>query len=98
MNTNMNKRLIRLTESDLHQIIKESVKNVITEGREVQMSDNAILALAKIVVQEFGDGNCIDLSNPKELLETVRYVMRMERCDELKALQYMSGALGGGWG
>lgn len=30
-NTNMNKKLIRLTESDLHRIVKESVNRVITE-------------------------------------------------------------------
>ena len=89
---------MRYVSESIDDIVKESIKNVINEGREVQMSDNAILALAKIVVEEFGNGNCIDLNNPKDLLETVRYVMRMERCDELKALQYMSGALGGGWG
>ena len=30
-NTNMNKKLIRLTESDLHRIVKESVNQVLTE-------------------------------------------------------------------
>lgn len=30
-NTNMNKKLIRLTESDLHKVIKESVNKVLTE-------------------------------------------------------------------
>lgn len=30
-NTNMNKKLIRLTESDLHRIVKESVKRVLKE-------------------------------------------------------------------
>ena len=30
-NTNMNKKLIRLTESDLHKIVKESVNRVLTE-------------------------------------------------------------------
>ena len=30
-NTNMNKKLIRLTESDLHRIVKESVNRVIKE-------------------------------------------------------------------
>lgn len=28
----MNKRLIRLTEGDLHRIVKESVKKILTEG------------------------------------------------------------------
>ena len=31
-NRNMNKKLIRLTESDLHRIVKESVNNILTEG------------------------------------------------------------------
>lgn len=31
-NLNMNKKLIRLTESDLHQIVKESVNKVLREG------------------------------------------------------------------
>jgi hypothetical protein len=30
-NTNMNKKLIRLTESDLHRIVKESVKKILRE-------------------------------------------------------------------
>jgi hypothetical protein len=32
-NTNMNKKLIRLTESDLHRIVKESVKRVLRENK-----------------------------------------------------------------
>ena len=31
-NTNMNKKLIRLTENDLHKIVKESVNRVLREG------------------------------------------------------------------
>ena len=31
-NTNMNKKLIRLTESDLHRIVKESVNRILDEG------------------------------------------------------------------
>jgi hypothetical protein len=30
----MNKKLIRLTESDLHRIIEESIKTVLTEGEQ----------------------------------------------------------------
>ncbi len=33
-NTNMNKKLIRLNESDLHRIVKESVKRVLKEEME----------------------------------------------------------------
>lgn len=32
-NTNMNKKLIRLTESDLHKIVKESVYRILSEAR-----------------------------------------------------------------
>ena len=32
----MNKRLIRLTENDLHRIVKESVKKVINEGNTTE--------------------------------------------------------------
>ena len=35
-NTNMKKKLIRLTESDLHRIVKESVKKVLTEEISIQ--------------------------------------------------------------
>jgi len=38
-NTNMNKKLIRLTESDLHKIVKESVKKIIKEGWKDVPSD-----------------------------------------------------------
>ena len=31
-NTNMNKKLIRLTESDLHKIVKEAVNKILTES------------------------------------------------------------------
>ena len=31
-NTNMNKKLIRLTESDLHRIVKQSVNRVLKES------------------------------------------------------------------
>ena len=38
-NTNMNKKLIRLTESDLHRIVKQSVNKILKEG----VGDNAYL-------------------------------------------------------
>ena len=38
-NRNMNKKLIRLTESDLHRIVKESVKRIIKEGWKDVPSD-----------------------------------------------------------
>ena len=41
-NTNMNKKLIRLTESDLHRIVKESVQKILNEVRylDVDFPDN----------------------------------------------------------
>ena len=48
----MNKRLIRLTESDLHKIVKESVDKIIKEGIEGDMlkhnAQNAIIALSVV--------------------------------------------------
>jgi len=38
-NTNMSKKLIRLTESDLHKIVKESVNRVMKEGVEFSSED-----------------------------------------------------------
>lgn len=45
-NTNMNKKLIRLTESDLHKIVKESVKRVLNEDETNEVED-AIVYLSK---------------------------------------------------
>ena len=61
------------------------------------MDPNEVMTLAKIVVKKYGNGNCIDLNNTEELVQTVAQVMRMNNCDEYEALVYMSGAKGGGW-
>ena len=45
---NMAKKLIRLTESDLHKIVKESVKKVIKEEQEI---DNQIQEIYQILQQ-----------------------------------------------
>ena len=45
-NTNMNKKLIRLTESDLRRIVKESVKRVLNEDETNEVED-AIVYLSK---------------------------------------------------
>ena len=37
----MNKRLIRLTESDLHRIVRESVKHVLTEEQLITLGSAA---------------------------------------------------------
>ena len=48
----MNKKLIRLTEGDLHKIVKESVDKIIKEGIEDDMlkhnAQNAIIALSVV--------------------------------------------------
>ena len=38
-NTNMNKKLIRLTESDLHKIVKEAVNKILTESASDDVFD-----------------------------------------------------------
>lgn len=94
------KKKIKLTESVLHKLVQESVIKVLSESMDTNggLDANDILALANIVVKKYGNGNCIDLDNPQQLINDVQYVMRTERCDEYEALVYMSGAKGGGWG
>ena len=36
----MAKKIIRLTENDLHKLIKESVKKVIKEGNDIPVGSN----------------------------------------------------------
>ena len=43
----MNKKLIRLTESDLHRIVKESVNRVLNEIGDTPRGQNRLGALAK---------------------------------------------------
>lgn len=38
----MNKKLIRLTESDLHKIVKESVKRVLNEDETNEVEDTIV--------------------------------------------------------
>lgn len=101
INTHLNmKKLIKLTESDLHKLVKESVKKIVTEsmGANGGIDVNDIMSLANIVIKKYGHGNMIDTSNPEELVQNVQQVMKTEGCDEYEALVYMSGAKGGGWG
>ena len=96
------KKQITLKESDLHRIVKESISNFLNERTALtqgeSLGDEEIMTLAKIIVSKYGNGNCIDLSDPQGVIETVKYVMRSERCDEIEALKYMAGVYGGGWG
>lgn len=61
-NINMNKKLIRLTESDLHRIVKESVNKILNEGvyynprtyerdKTKEFSHNEIMKLVEILKQ-----------------------------------------------
>ena len=61
---NMNKKLIRLTESDLHRIVKESVRRVLKE------SDNNLRELAQRMA-EVGSGSLTDEEH--ELLRNAGY-------------------------
>lgn len=56
-NTNMNKKLIRLTESDLHKIVKESVNRIINEIGDTEKGQRALGALtaAKFKGKKKGD-------------------------------------------
>jgi len=56
-NTNMNKKLIRLTESDLHRIVKESVNRIINEIGDTEKGQRALGALtaAKFKGKKKGD-------------------------------------------
>ena len=60
----MNKKLIRLTESDLHRIVKESVRRVLKE------SDNNLRELAQRMA-EVGSGSLTDEEH--ELLRNAGY-------------------------
>ena len=46
------KQIIRLTESDLHNVIRESVKNVLNETFDIQSNYNWELALDTITTLE----------------------------------------------
>lgn len=50
----MKKKLIRLTESDLHRIIKESVRRVLTESEEYVVIDgqNVPIEQAKVIARQ----------------------------------------------
>ena len=58
-NTNMNKKLIRLTESDLHRIVKESVKRVLKESL-----DSSVIP-SDFFRNPFQYNNIIDLGSHK---------------------------------
>ena len=71
-NRNMNKKLIRLTESDLHRIVRESVNKVLMESSWVERMDDKIEQ-----IRQFGDDNVSELSN-RELSDRFRYMMNYQ--------------------
>ena len=85
-------------ESKISESIRRSVRRFLKESQDEPLDDNDIMQLAQIVVKKYGHGNCIDLDNPQDVISTVKHVMKTQQCDEYKALEYMSGHLGGGWG
>ena len=60
----MNKKLIRLTESDLHRIVKESVNRIINEN------DNS----GRPTLEKWGTGNT---SFDKEIPETIKFLSEL---------------------
>lgn len=69
-NKDMNKKLIRLTEGDLHRIIKESVNNVLTENN-YNFYNEVYDCVMNSLISMFGDelvnftGDGIDVTNPQ---------------------------------
>ena len=53
-NTNMNKKLIRLTESDLHKIVKESVNKILNEIGDTAKGQ---YMLGRLQGRQMGNGN-----------------------------------------
>lgn len=85
-------------ESRVSESVRKSIRRFLKESQNEPLDDNDIMTLAQVVVKKYGHGNTIDLDKPQDVIETVKYVMRSQQCDEYTALKYMSGALGGGWG
>jgi hypothetical protein len=48
------KQRIRLTESDLHRIIKESVKKIIKENSMLGVSEESVSSVIENICQEYG--------------------------------------------
>ena len=48
------KQIIRLTESDLHKLIKESVNTILYEGKETRLTNRLMNQLYKVFNKQFG--------------------------------------------
>ena len=55
-NTDMNKKLIRLTESDLHRIVKESVKRILKETDEMSIDNMLNIDTLQLARQLMSNG------------------------------------------
>jgi hypothetical protein len=74
----MNKKLIKLTESDLHRIVKESLKRTISESIYEKAEEKAD-KIANFIGYEdafHSLANLICMDDPRKLLE---YVSKMEQ-------------------
>ena len=68
-NLNMNKKLIRLTESDLHRIVKESVKNVLREDFDSADSQQMLWLKSKQILKKyFGKNPNINIQDDDDTL------------------------------
>lgn len=77
-NTNMNKKLIRLTESDLHRIVKESVNRVLKEDDSTPNIYNNRSMFAKLMYQT--------MSKMHDINETLFYNVLNGRINQFKIL------------
>ena len=77
-NTNMNKKLIRLTESDLHRIVKESVNRILKEDDSTPNIYNNRSMFAKLMYQT--------MSKMHDINETLFYNVLNGRINQFKIL------------
>lgn len=77
------KQIVRLTEGDLHRIIKESVKNVMTENQEGVVSENPMInqlwnelmtlknGLIRDIIRKYGWGKTSDQIGGKVVVKQI---------------------------
>lgn len=89
----MGKQVIKLTEKDLHEIIKESVNRVLNEGKLGSAYDN--LENASALLRDIMDSSFIPFSSPnpssteEDLKKTIIEAARM-----IDKAMYLCGQLG----
>ena len=52
----MNKKQIRLTESDLHRIVKESVSKILTESTQFDSKLTDVINFLEVLAERLDDG------------------------------------------